>query len=206
MSYTQTVPQTGELYDDWNDNELIARDLTVDLKSSLNRQYKMIRPVWGIESGSPVAQNNRLELPAGDTTQQRVTKHIPHYEGFWKFKGSFNTSPTTSQFVMLISDEDFPNNGIYLRLLYSGGFDLAKIDGGSPTNLISGSVADETVDHTYKVIRRILTDNSIEYELFLDGASQGTATDSFMVDKTKLRFSLLNKADAQFNVEELWIY
>lgn len=174
------------LADDWEDNQLTSDRQSADPN---------FRPAWTVDSGSPSATGGVLELSAGDSTAQTVSIPSLLVEREWSITYKFDNSVTTGSFVMEIiygGDSD--------RLLFgqaqSGTVRLAK-DNGTFTDLITGSQTEDTNEHTIRATR---SDDG-EFELFYDGTSQGTATDTFLPSIDKLR--ILSTLDTSMEVRHM---
>lgn len=127
------------------------------------------RPEWTVESGSPTVSNGTLSLPAGDTTVQTI--RIPHSQnvGRWKFTFTINASVSTGGMYLGLRD----NGSDRLRLQLGGSY-YGILEREGNTKIIDTSWTPDTNQHTIEMTR----DMADGYELFFDGASDGTATDS----------------------------
>lgn len=169
--------------DDWDDNALSGRSQPI---KDIFYQYGtsgagdllkgVYRPRWNVDSGSPSASNQQLELPDGSTTPQVVSTPSTFTTGSWKtdFQVASSTSSGVTEFwIMSQEAQTTPNNAYRTRATNDGTYDTRKRSGGTDTTLITGSWPNDTATHTSTTTRG----SHGEFELFLDGTSQGTATD-----------------------------
>lgn len=171
------------VYDDWRDNALSRRDPNVPPRSTPTMPYRMFRPVWFKESGSPDAVNQRLEL---DTTSgtHAIRKFTRKEYGTFETTMQFGTAPTSGNAAFGFNYSE--TNGDFWRVaLFPGAGEarFQKKQSGTASTLISGTISDFTAENTLKVTR----DASDTWELFINGTSQGTATDSFSVPNPVMR-------------------
>lgn len=189
--------------DDFADNSLTNRDApgTTASEFAAGEIGQYFRPEWETDSGSPSASSSALQLSAGDTTLQ-ATKH--GYPGtlpvFFESDIIFGSDPTSNSAALAfaINDDDitgFNYDDCYsVRINNDGSIDLRKEVGNSETNLITGSTFTLTDSHTVKVERAGKT-----WELFVDGTSQGTASDD--AHKTTPYAGATNQTDASLDID-----
>ncbi|WP_276301104.1 hypothetical protein [Halorussus lipolyticus] len=157
------------------------------------------RPIWKTGDGSPSVSNGALEMPAADTTNQFVVATPYRFEvGTYEFTFQFSSTPSTgrvrfefltetaAKWVQIIVDPD-------------GTLRLERNDGTGKTTIISGSWNGDTNQHTAKATR----DESGNYELFVDGTSQGTASDTYLPNAKRVR--LINTSDATVSIDRVKI-
>lgn len=198
------IAQTNYLEDDWNDNKLTNRDNPTDgffthpqANEAGDTLIGRTRPVWETESGSPSATNQQLELSAGDTTEQNVSTPTGFTTGSWEFDFKAEADPTSNNFVLQGIREDANNKAVRLAIGQDGTLLLEKEQSGAFTTIVSGSWGDDLNTHTLKITR----DSFGAQELFNDGASQGTGTDTFL-PTPKLLF-LRQILNAPVNIDNL---
>jgi len=189
-----------EIYDDWDDSRLTDRRVTVEAFRC--KEQSNFRPEWTTESGSPSASGGELVLPAGDTTVQIVDAPSSFDTGTWEVDLLEHTASTGAVvFRLIFQDADNWWSGWWR--LYEGYQKLVKDDAGTVTAVIdtgTGVIADDGTYHTYKYTR----DSDGNWEMFQDGSSLGTATDTFLPTANKLRFR--NWEDAEVDFDNLKVY
>lgn len=192
---------TGFLLDDWQDNALLsgrddfgatAFDGTEPSSSSFTTST---RPSYSSNSTGDAtgirARNQRLEIlldessDSGFNYAEVIHTNTDLETGTWDWDFNWNQahSGSGSHFfdVQLITDDTSTsrpsgNKWIGRSEDDGGGTELLKVNSGSTTTVISdGTNVDDGSDHTQKVTR----DSSDNWEMFVDGSSIGTATDSF---------------------------
>lgn len=194
------IVYSGEyyLFDDWKDNLLTSRrwdDKMVFPVSELDKY----RPDWTTESDSPSASGGVLVLPDGSTTAQQVSTASGFTVGTWE-KDFTIISATTAGACNLFFIWTDNSNTLRVSIESDDDYMLVKIDGGTTTILVSSTWDGDTTQHTTKVTR----DANGNFELFYDGVSQGTATDTFLPSTRDLSF--LNNADSEVDIDNLKVY
>jgi len=186
------IPDSGVYLDDYADNNLTSRDtyettapeddLETDVQSSFSDPSRV---EWSTEAGSPVAQNQRLELPGSQDDQ--VTATSPMSEGTWDFE--FTPQGTSDMELRAFvhttqgSGDGAPySNGDGYELFISdgGSYLLIRQDGGSGTTLINGSWTPDTNTHTARIEAFLDGSNDRNWEIYLDGSQVG----STVIDNT----------------------
>lgn len=179
---------TNYLKDDWGDDALTGRtnpetgQFLEQTSGGVGDLLKgMYRPEWKAESGSPSASSGKLQLSAGGTTSQTVSTPSNLTTGSFELKFQFNSDPTNGAFhhSFICSNNSLSASvstdaGYEMRPVHDGSYYLTLRDNGTATNLISSTWADDLNQHTITSTR----DEDSNFELFLDGTSQGTTTDS----------------------------
>lgn len=140
------------------------------------------RPEWAVTGGSYSTSNGALV--SGGNLDDVVGTPSDMNVGSWKldFTMGANTSNTdVHTFAFMDRDvtdhganDGTPDNGYIIQTRTEGNYELRVRSGGFSTDLIRSSWGVDTVTHTEEVNR----DSYADLELFLDGASQGTATDT----------------------------
>ena len=151
--------------DDFGDSRISARLST----------HAHSRPEWETTAGSPTANGRALKLSGGDEMETPTVIE----SGAWELRG-----------VEFTQEGPDANRNLSVRFMYEDGdnfwqlitdtgsaqeWRLGYLDGGAFTELITGST-DLTNAHSVRAERS----DSGEWELFIDGASVGTATDAFL--------------------------
>ena len=184
-----------ELLDDWDDNKLTARDgaeTTSTGFTNLFAQKNKFRPTWTTVAGAPSVANEKLEL---DNTEQVKT---PSTFGVGTWEIDLTVAVQNAQPFMR---------------LYAGGGSKYRICGWytHPTNLyaviyddvdaayiIQGAGAAWDVNqHTLKTTRN----ESGNWEIFFDGVSKGTATDTTTTSFDELHIYTENGATKYDNLK-----
>lgn len=188
---TVGVPQIGKYLDDWADNKLSSRNsytttyLANDIEVPAASDYSLpTRAEWTIEIGASgiSAQNNRLEMDGS------IVQHLYYTDavatGTWEIDF---TSQSTRAFgencTFCVLDQDptdwdsndgVPDNGYALEIRGSAFRLLLRVNGNNDHAVIDGIWDNDTNPHTAKITR----DASGNFELFYDGSSIGTGTDT----------------------------
>jgi hypothetical protein len=193
-----TFPSTY-LFDDWHDGKLTDR-------ATPDHRWKRFYPTWTEPVGNPSASRGFLSLPDGSSTAQ-----IAQYSGSTWSRGNFEfdfdmqaaASSGDLKVTPILQDG---NNNIFVQVVDGGALRLRKEDGGAFSTLVSASWGDDTAEHTVRVesSRDIDGNGNAGYELFYDGVSQGSATDSFVPNPDRIR--LTNKADVEFRIRRVQAY
>lgn len=94
---SKEVPDSaaGHLFEDFGDNELHKRELNDVKNTEIEDMYKHVRPVWTVNSGNPVLEDNALTFPIHNKTN--IGKFDTLSTGEWRL--SFSVS--------------FPGEGIF---------------------------------------------------------------------------------------------
>lgn len=184
---TQSViPDSGLYLDDWADNKLSSRDsyettlgdadtLEPDSSSFTNPS----RPEWSFAQGSnATASSEQLTISASGNDEILEATSENGVE-VWEID---LTKPSSNDWFAIFwpvgsNLSNFPNDDSGYRMVIDssgGSLSFDRRDSGGTTSLISGSWDDDQQTHTYRLER----DSSDQWELFYDGVSQGTATDS----------------------------
>lgn len=165
------------------------------------------RPEWTAENGSPGADNGSLALPAGDTTMQMVSLASTFVTGEWVFDQWFSTSPSTNAtaWTLFSQSKTISRNrlipGYFIALLNGSDFNFYKEDSSNTTTkLIDASRSSgETTQATFRTTR----DNNGNWEIFEDGTSNGTATDTTY---TSGKWTAIgNNSDAESRADNLQV-
>jgi len=163
-----------ELLDDWEDNNLLSRqdaETTPTDFTNLFAQLGHFRPRWTKESGSPSANGGVLVLTAGDATIQAVGLDTTFFVGTWETDMQKQGDGTTGT-PLIPRFRSGGANKYGLQWVYDDTFRL--YDDVDNANVISATHAEDTDWHTGKVTR----DSDGNWEIFWEGASDGTGTDT----------------------------
>jgi len=135
------------------------------------------RPEWTIVQGTPSVSNGYLTLSSDGTTGDEIQIESDITVATWKVDWQSNTTTGGSWLFLRFMEIDDSN---YYRLMAvlvtttSAYFWLEKIVNGTITGLLGPTVTADTNWHHLAVSR----DESGNFEIFFDGVSQGTATDT----------------------------
>jgi hypothetical protein len=162
-------------------------------------EYGRYRPMWQASSGSPTITNNELVLPAGDTTAQEVDAASDHTVGYWEFDYQFASPPADNFNFAWWKFVDDGNNFLRLLIRDEGFVELKGQQNGS-------SVFSQTTDNTAFVdgnghTVRIERDSGGNFEVFLDGSSQITASNTYVPSPT--RTALRNEIGVDWTISEI---
>jgi len=178
------------LYDDWGDGYVTNRNRrsrgNYIADNGIITGY--VRPDWG--GGTVTNGAYRLSNGAFRTAPSN------HDTGYWEVDWEFVSDPTSGFLFIefLLEDAD---NRVEVLVGHGGTHRLRYQDGGATTDLVNGSKPDDTNRHTTRVER----DRDGNWELFLDGSSQGTATDAFLPTVSSFRFEF--SADADCDIHQI---
>lgn len=175
------------LEDDWGDNALSSRTSTSDgvyAHPDANEAGDVLigryRPEWKIVSGSSLVSSGELVWDDSDGDNFFYATPSSFTVGSWQMDISISTSDSTDHGVALylISSEAAigPSDAYSTCATDSSIYRLRKKDSGSTTTIISGSWSVDGAYHTSKTTR----DSYGNWELFNDGVSEGTTTDTFL--------------------------
>lgn len=199
---TETPELDNYLFDDFADNGFSNRTGSQtgqypDPSLGPSKNYRgYVRPRWRSAGGSPTVSNGELVLPPGDTTTQiAVAENIALETGTWEFDFQFSSTPGFSHRFDFIREDG--SNVWFIESQSGGGFVLKKYEAGALNTVISGSWSPDTSPKTCKVTR----DESGNWELFVNGTSQGTATDTFLPDGQRIR--VVNQNTSELTVSEI---
>ena len=184
------------LEDDFDDNSLTSRSNTndgvyahPDANVAGDVFIGRYRPEWNAtvnDSGSVSATNGRVEF--SEAGPEEVTGAISVPSDFttgsfqsdvnWVTRGSGDDNFT----VQYISDSykvpgdsnQYPDNGVLTQTTDTGTPSLVKSESGSGAGIVSSTVTSDSYTESFT------RDSYGNYEYIIDGASQGTTTDTFL--------------------------
>lgn len=211
---TAGITTAGDyITDDWDDNSLSnspnsrsGYSENTFLHPAANEGGDAIigadRPNWNTLSGSPSASGGELNLPDGSTTVQVISVRSRFGIGTWQSDYQFQSNPSSGQaettlFAASTSlHSSHMQNGYFIQIGSGGAYDLRNDDGGTDTEIINNTWSVDTNSHTQKATR----DAFFNFELFLDGSSQGTAADNTNTFEEWLAIG--NDTDVQINHDD----
>ncbi|ELY39894.1 hypothetical protein [Natronorubrum tibetense] len=154
---------------------------------------------WDVLAGDPIVSNNSLTLP-GDATSGIETP-APTTAGTWSFEFQFQTiSDGTGAFTPNIIREDTDNRW-RISVIENGGLELRYDEGGSTSTVVSSTWPVDTDPHTVSAVH----DGDGNWELFFDGVSEGTETETFMPSNPEI-FAPINTADHDLDVTRIEVF
>jgi len=194
-----SVPASMELLDDWEDGNLTSsRDdfdttpfggTTSTLVES-GAVGSLARPDWVMDEGSPSVVGS--EHFVSDRDGCRTSFSPANLDGFiWEFRysgtgnGYINiTANSTTRRISGSSDVNL-EDGYFLFI--GSSVALARDSGGSTSTVISGP---STPSGEFNV--KVTRDASGTFELFIDGTSEGTGTDTTFTSSNHVGFANVN--------------
>jgi len=191
------------LADDWEDNLLSNRDLNPEAAEHHYRIACRFRPEWTIESGSPSVLEGKLVLPAGDVTAQIVSTPCTFTTGTWRWRWRFTTTPSAGSLWPWFIFESPANRWNWEAGCLAGytHYRITKEVDGVTTAVITSTWTPDNAEHTTTITR----DTDGNWELFLDGISKGTATDTWLPALPK-RTQIRNVANQEVSFAEIEVW
>lgn len=189
------------LTDDFGDTDLTDRVRPPSSGGTGGRGMGGYRPDWGIIRGSPEISNGSLLLPGGSNNDQWVLNdRFDFIVGDFSFDFEFPSGMSSGYLAFLFARVDSSNKW-FVQVDPGGSFYLGKEDSGNVTSVINGFWPDDTDNHKVRVTR----DESDNWELFIDGNSQGTATDSYKPDVSsdRRRLGIRSQADNECRINQV---
>ena len=197
------------IHDDWADNKLTSRDNRATTAASVlgaNEFAQKFRPEWdttNINTKISVETGYLKIVTSTDYDKYiKITDNIT--EGTWKMKqklGEVNSSGGWNYtLAFMFTDTD----NFYAAFI--SGFDeyvrFSKFVTGSNTHLIEGSITRDTDWHEVKITR----DSSGNFELFYDGTSKGTVTDTSFTSGDLVIGQFKEQNNEDVYVDDLEVY
>lgn len=183
------------LWDDWDDNAL-SRPRTNQKDGSYKGQDGTIyndaryRPDWTTQSGTPTVSSKQLVLD-GSTNPDEISTTSNFTAGSFAIDFQWNTA-TNNPWALFgfMSEKANTNDAVYMINVDGTGtdYELRKTISGTSTLIIDSSWGGDTTLHTAKATH----DANGNMELFYDGTSKGTGTDT---DITNPAYLLLRNAN-----------
>jgi len=167
------------LHDDFGDNKLQNRDGSGT--TTHNGVEGVYRPEWTIENGSPTVSNEELSIVGGDRIYTGVNIDLSSVLTVEATVDASNTGSLLADqinigiFAEQVTDVSFDqyHQAYYISILGQNTVQLRYRDAsGANDSIIEGSYADS--DRAFSATRQ--PDGT--FELFVEGVSQGTATDT----------------------------
>ena len=211
---------TNYIEDDWDDNALTNRTdstegyflhpsdglLSGDFEAG-DALKGVYRPEWNTNSGSPTATNGELQMFDGSSTPQAVLTPSRFTTGYWEVNFKYNSSPSNglgSRMTLFAQTQNAANDSLqdsYALQLYRGEIRLNRFDGGTENIIIQavGAWGGGTTAYTEKAQR----DSYGNFEIFIDGQSEGTVTDTTYTEGSY--HALGNGEDSRMDYDNLVI-
>jgi len=193
-----TGGRRGYIGDDWEDNRLTSRDKAATLATTFDKIFAYFRPEWtevaagwGASGGELVSSANGAEI--GIPSEFTV--------GTWEWDEKTESTADVPYLWFRFMWVD-ANNAMQIRMYGNSGTNvvgLEKYVSGSRTGLISWD-RDTTVMHTIKVTR----DANGNWEIFDDGVSKGTTTDTSITSSNEIRIIAENSGPT--HIDNLKVY
>ena len=185
----RVIPDRGVyIQDDWGDGNLSPRDDSNTREQTIggNTYDTTYRPDWTSVDGSPSASADNsgyMEIEDNETVETDSVFAEDDMAIYirWRMTGTTAGSGRRRVFHFWADESaDYRDSGNAWYFNFNPGdgdqvYNLTKLDGGSETNVIDGSVGVGTSEHETEIIRL----NGEDWELKHDGQTVGTATDSF---------------------------
>jgi len=199
-----TIPDSNVyLHDDWDDNKIQNRDGSGT--TTYNGVTGYYRPEWTVLRDSPSASNQILVLDPGDAVSTDINLDLAT-DVTWTYtdfsvngdqSGGWHVLSLYSQTQTL--DDFFVYEGYQVALRESNDSFLFKVgSGGSLTQVLSWSslgsgVFDVTVNRS----------SGGQWEVFVDGNSKGTVTDTEFTNPQYTSVVARSKAPANIELNEM---
>ena len=209
-----TGGRRGYIGDDWDDNKLSSRDKAATVATALSRIVQKFRPEWSIgnkgTSPDPYADNKQLIMPAdpSNTGGKEVYTSLNTNTGTFKIKFRNATTTTATEWVFpiaIFSGGSYLSGGDYYAIFYrtdGSAYRLEKRVGGTRSILIDSTWDGDDAWHEAKFTR----DESGNLELFYDGVSKGTATNTAITSFDTLEVYYSNGVQVDGYFDDLEVF
>lgn len=197
------------LEDDFGDNALTSRTNTndgvyahPDANVAGDVFIGRYRPVWNNTSGAVTAQNTRAEFSNGDSTIARINTPSSFNTGSWEWAVEVTSAPGTGGVELgAFSDslDLLAGNGIAINVTSNGNYNLLEVVSGNPDTFIDAP----SISYGSEIVYRLNRDSYGNFEVFTDGTSDGTATNTFTPEA--IYSGIQSRADVDVYVNNLVI-
>ena len=193
------------LQDDWGDNKLQDRE---DSGTTTHNGVEGIyRPEWRIESGSPEAENERLEFDTNEAIDTEINVNLDETIT-WEWSGiDFGTFESDVSigvgFIVWAEDQNWhldssapsPDDAYVVQIRHES----------DEVRLLSGDVL---ISHSTRPAESISLkrEPNGDWELFVDGSSVGTANDTTLSDPQYIGFGGTDRGDCETFVDEVKVF
>ncbi|TDA33200.1 MAG: hypothetical protein DSO04_01050 [Hadesarchaea archaeon] len=207
-------PTCYAIWDDFDDNRLCRDALSRTLAAVGGEgsmkcsppEAQVWRPEWKIVNGSATISGGTLNTPAAQ--RNTISTSLPFVpEGWeWRSKADSVGSAVSGRAVdVRIIYQDDSNNYYQYWITDTTylGYRLLKIAGGTTSSTVidGGNWAWDTNWHTHRVTRT----RAGLWELFYDGTSKGTATDTWLPSPREFRWDMeTNPVPLHFDNLKIW--
>lgn len=192
---------TNFLEDDWGDNALTSRSSTSDgvfAHPGANEAGDVLigryRPEWTTAQGNVDVTGGVLEWSQSVDGRSEIRTSSKFTVGLWEVDFHYTTLGNSGDQVILGLMDEVPDvntsgepvsEGYQTNIADNGNYSLKELSSGTSTDVISaswGGGSGNTNSHTCKITR----DEYGSFELFEDGSSKGTATNTDHTESTIL--------------------
>ena len=183
------------IHDDWADNKITSRDNRATTPASIlgtNEFAQKFRPVW---SGGTASDGN---LKMTESSQKEYCNSI-FTIGTWEVDFYINGTDDTRGGLLY---NMYINAGNYYYLKATNTmFNLEKQFNSSGTTIISTSFT--PADQTWVTVK-ITRGSDGQFEIFSDGVSKGTTTDTDITSSSRLYVGCYGDVDTYFDNLKVW--
>lgn len=200
------IPDTEVyLHDDFGDGKLQNRDGGGTVTH--NGETGVYRPEYTIDGGSPTVTNEQLDLVTDDALHTDINLNLSETIT-WEFTGfdlSDNGDDTANATWLNLFSETATvagnlrgyEDGYAIRARTSGNFRLVRVDPSGETDIVTTSSVPDTFDTT------ITRQPDATWEVFVDGSSIGTGSDSNYTSPQYFGYSAQDTAGTDSLIEEV---
>ena len=203
LSSASNIIGTAEIVDDWTDNKITSRDsestTPISVCSPYIQDINTFRPGWTIGSGTWVAETGVMKKTNSGSAGAVYTSST-YNTGTWSVKLQHeSTSNVISDFCFMWVDASNMN---FYKMATANVLQIVKKVSDTDTALIDPGWTSDTAWHTCKATR----DASGNFEMFFDGVSKGTATDTSITTANQIRQYQEHTLDENVWVDDLKVY
>jgi hypothetical protein len=205
----------GLYLDDVADNKINNRDSLTETEYTgpvpdTTRFGDASRPEYTVDSGAPFADNGLLKVPDGSATVQQFRAATTESISDITWEIDFTAQSTQSEGFygvhLAIADQSVTwqtyraDNSYIMLISPDGRFELVQTENGNFNTIIAGSWDADTATH----VGEVTVDDSGNWELFYDGVSQGTVTDTTFTSMEHIGFG--SSIDAEIDHDTLRVF
>ena len=185
------------IIDDWDDGLLSGRPVALTvINGSLFAKGEVLkakRPEWSVNSGVADLSAGTLKVQTATLEVQTVSTKMV---GMWEVTVTRNSGDRARLFFII--DYTIPDTYYFIGISAFDKYSMYKVFTGSYYELISD---DYFGAGTYRM--SVSRDSSGNFEIFIDGVSRGTTTDTDIVRSDYLR---LRSEDVGVEFDDLVVY
>ena len=191
------------LQDDWGDNKLTNRDDSGT--TTYNGVEGVYRPEWTLEVGTPTASNQKIRVDDGELAYAGINLNLDETVT-WEWSGVESTSDSDTEWLGLglFAETAIPaelnfnttglEDGYHIACSSGGNFlRLYRLDGGTATELAETDPGVTGWDNESVTATR---SPSGEFEVFVNGTSEITATDTTFTAPENIAFATRDEDSA----------